>query len=157
MKEIAGVESNKFRILLVDDIPLNLILLEKMLRQYEFKIMKAKSGREALQQIEASQSTDEPIDLAVVDLMMPDIDGYQVIEYIRKGHEDDTFHIKARGKEELPIIILSGMSFNDDIKKGLAVGANQYLTKPIIMERLYAAVDEELKKKVESGNYKSAE
>lgn len=157
MKEIAGVESNNFRILLVDDIPLNLILLEKMLRQYEFKIMKAKSGREALQLIETSQNTDEPIDLAVVDLMMPDIDGYQVIEYIRNGHDDDTFHIEARGKEELPIIILSGMSFNDDIKKGLAVGANQYLTKPIIMERLYAAMDEELKKKVESGNYKSEE
>lgn len=154
MKNIAGVESNNFRILLVDDIPLNLILLEKMLRQYEFKITKAKNGREALQQIEASQGTDEAVDLAIVDLMMPDIDGYQVIEYIRNGHDDDTFHVEARGKEDLPIIILSGMSFNDDITKGMAIGANQYLTKPIIMERLYTAVDEELTKKVEAGNHK---
>ncbi len=157
MKNIAGVDSNNFRILLVDDIPLNLILLEKMLKQYEFKISKAKNGREALQQIEASQDTSEAIDLAIVDLMMPDIDGYQVIKYVRNGHDDDTFHIKARGKEDLPIVILSGMSSNDDIKKGLAFGANQYLTKPIIMERLYATMDEELTKKVQSGNYKNAE
>lgn len=157
MKNISGVESNNFKVLLVDDIPLNLMLLEKMLRQYEFKIEKVKSGREALERFEASQGTEEAIDLAVVDLMMPDIDGYQVIEYVRNGHDDDSFHIEARDKEDLPIIILSGMSFNDDIKKGMSIGANQYLTKPIIMERLYTAVDEELTKKIESGHYKRAE
>lgn len=43
------------------------------------------------------------------------------------------------------------MNFNDDITKGLSMGANQFLTKPVVMERLYTAVTEELTKKVQTG------
>lgn len=85
MKQIAGIDTNNFKLLLVDDIPLNLILLEKMLRPYEFQISKAHNGREALQLIQETQDTPDAFDLAIVDLMMPEIDGYQVIESVRKG------------------------------------------------------------------------
>ena len=59
--------------------------------------------------------------------------------------------INAKDKEQFPLIILSGMNFNDDITKGLSMGANQFLTKPVVMERLYTAVTEELTKKVQTG------
>lgn len=48
MKEIAGICSNTFKILIVDDIPLNLLLLDKMLKPFEFQLVKASNGREAL-------------------------------------------------------------------------------------------------------------
>ena len=53
MKQIAGIDTNRLKLLLVDDIPLNLILLDKMLKPYEFQIVKTNNGREALEQIQA--------------------------------------------------------------------------------------------------------
>ena len=148
MKQIAGIDSNQFKLLLVDDIPLNLLLLEKMLQPFEFQIAKASNGRFALQMIQDRQDTPDQFDLAIVDLMMPDIDGFQVIKSVRKGCDNADFHIHAMNKDEFPIIILSGMNFDDDISEGLSMGANQFLTKPVVMERLYATVTEELEKKV---------
>lgn len=150
MKQIAGKDTNQFKVLLVDDIPLNLILLEKMLRPYEFQIEKAYNGRLALQMIQERQDTPEAFDLAIVDLMMPEIDGYEVIKAVRHGCDNGEFIINAKDKDEFPLIILSGMNFNDDITKGLSMGANQFLTKPVVMERLYTAVTEELTRKVQN-------
>ena len=148
MKQIAGIDTNRLKLLLVDDIPLNLILLDKMLKPYEFQIVKTNNGREALEQIQAVQDTPEAFDLAIVDIMMPEIDGYQVLEYVRRGCPDGQFSITPKTKKEFPVIILSGMNFSDDVAKGMSLGANQFLTKPVVMERLYAAVDEELEKKI---------
>lgn len=119
MKEIAGVCSNTFKILIVDDIPLNLLLLDKMLKPFEFQLVKASNGREALHAIQERLGTPEEIDLAIVDLMMPDIDGYKVIEVLRNGSNDGEFNIPAHSKEKLPIVILSGMNFSEDIKRWL--------------------------------------
>jgi CheY-like chemotaxis protein len=149
MKQIAGVDSKQFKLLLVDDIPLNILLLEKMLQPYEFQIAKANNGRQALELIQERQDTPDSFDLAIMDLMMPDIDGFQVIKSVRGGCDNEEFHIEAKDKDEFPLIILSGMNFEDDIAQGLKMGANQFLTKPVVMERLYAAVTEELTKKVQ--------
>ena len=61
MKQIAGIDTNRLKLLLVDDIPLNLILLDKMLKPYEFQIVKTNNGREALEQIQALSASEEPI------------------------------------------------------------------------------------------------
>lgn len=50
--------------------------------------------------------------------MMPEIDGYQVIDYVRKGCHNDEFAVDAKNQAEFPIIILSAMNFSDDIQKG---------------------------------------
>ena len=150
MKQIAGIDTNRLKLLLVDDIPLNLILLDKMLKPYEFQIVKTNNGREALEQIQAVQDTPEAFDLAIVDIMMPEIDGYQVLEYVRRGCPDGQFNITPKTKEEFPVIIHSGMNFSDDVAKGMSLGANQFLTKPVVMERLYAAVNEELEMKIQA-------
>jgi len=136
MKEIAGVCSNTFKILIVDDIPLNLLLLDKMLKPFEFQLVKASNGREALHAIQERLGTPEEIDLAIVDLMMPDIDGYKVIEVLRNGANDGEFNIPAHSK---------------DIKRGLELGANQFVTKPVVMAQLYSTITEELTKKIQAG------
>ena len=150
MKEIAGKESSSFKVLLVDDIPLNLLLLDKMLKPFDFQIVKANGGREALQEVQKRWHTPDQIDLAIVDLMMPDIDGFKVIEHVRNGCDDGEFRIPAQSKSDLPILILSGMNFGEDIERGLALGANQFITKPIVMTQLYSIIVEELTKKVEA-------
>ncbi|WP_302951535.1 response regulator [Leyella stercorea] len=152
MKEIAGVCSNTFKILIVDDIPLNLLLLDKMLKPFEFQLVKASNGREALHAIQERLGTPEEIDLAIVDLMMPDIDGYKVIEVLRNGANDGEFNIPAHSKEKLPIVILSGMNFSEDIKAWLGAWcANQFVTKPVVMAQLYSTITEELTKKIQAG------
>ena len=151
MKEIAGVSSNTFKVLIVDDIQLNLLLLDKMLKPFEFQMVKAGNGREALHVLQDRMGTPEKIDLLIVDLMMPDIDGYEVIESLRNGRHDAEFDIPAFDKQELPIVILSGMNFGDDVKRGLDLGANKFVTKPVVMTQLYNIVTEELTQKVQSG------
>lgn len=150
MKEIAGVNSDTFTILIVDDIALNLLLLDKMLKPFDFQIVKAANGREALETIQSRIGTPGSIDLAIVDLMMPDIDGFKVIEHVRNGCDNAEFRIPAQSKSDLPILILSGMNFGEDIERGLALGANQFITKPIVMTQLYSIIVEELTKKVEA-------
>ena len=82
--------------------------------------------------------------------MMPEVDGYQVIENLRKGCEIDGIAIPPQSKTDLPIVILSGLSFDEDVNKGMALGANLYLTKPIVMNKLYEAVNQLLTEKVEA-------
>lgn len=150
MKEIAGKESSSFKVLLVDDISLNLLLLDKMLKPFEFQIVKASGGREALQEVQKRWHTPDQIDLAIVDLMMPEVDGFQVIESLRKGYEMEGNAVPPQDKTALPLIILSGLSFVEDRKKGMALGANHYLTKPIVMNKLYDIVTQLLTEKVEA-------
>ena len=150
MKEIAGVNSDTFTILIVDDIALNLLLLDKMLKPFDFQIVKAANGREALETIQSRIGTPGSIDLAIVDLMMPEVDGFQVIESLRKGYEMEGNAVPPQNKTALPLIILSGLSFEEDVKKGLALGANHYLTKPIVMNKLYDTVTQLLTEKVEA-------
>lgn len=135
MKEIAGVCSNTFKILIVDDIPLNLLLLDKMLKPFEFQLVKASNGREALHAIQERLGTPEEIDLAIVDLMMPDIDGYKVIEVLRNGSNDGEFNIPAHSKEKLPIVILSGMNFSEDMrcKYALVTAFNVYSVFAVVL------------------------
>lgn len=103
-----------------------------------------------METIQSRIGTPGSIDLAIVDLMMPDIDGFKVIEHVRNGCDNGEFRIPAQSKSDLPILILSGMNFGEDIERGLALGANQFITKPIVMTQLYSIIVEELTKKVEA-------
>lgn len=69
---------------------------------------------------------------------------------MRNGCDNGEFRIPAQSKSDLPILILSGMNFGEDIERGLALGANQFITKPIVMTQLYSIIVEELTKKVEA-------
>lgn len=123
------VNPSEIKVLVVDDIPLNVLLIEKMLSPFKFNILKANSGEKAMEKIE----NDKP-DIILLDLMMPGMNGYDVIEAVRA----------TTTKEELPIIILSALNSNDDVVKGFSLGANDFLTKPIIMEQLHNSVIKQL-------------
>ena len=120
-----GIDVDKLTVLVVDDVPLNVLLIKKMLSQYTFQLKTANSGQAALDII----AQDMP-DLLLLDLMMPGIDGFEVIRRIRADEKT----------KKLPIIILSALNSEADIVKGFKLGANDFINKPIIMEKLINSV-----------------
>ena len=116
---------SKFNVLAVDDIPLNLLLVQKMLSRFNFKLRTAANGQLALDAI-----AEQKPDLLLLDLMMPGIDGFEVIRRLRENPET----------ADIQIVILSALNSNEDVIKGFNVGANDFITKPIIMEKLLTCV-----------------
>jgi DNA-binding response OmpR family regulator len=115
------------KVLVVDDEPNILLSLEFLMRKNGFQVFIARNGLEALQLIE----THRP-QVILLDIMMPDMDGYEVCKYVREKEQ-----LKAT-----KIIFLSAKSKENDIAKGLAAGADKYLTKPFSTRQLVAEVKE---------------
>jgi putative two-component system response regulator len=103
-------------ILVVDDIPANVRLLERLLINEGYQVQGANSGAEALQAVASA-----PPDLILLDVMMPNMNGFEVTEQLKNS--TDTSHI--------PIILVTATDDNDVHVKGLAAGAEDFLTKPI--------------------------
>ncbi|MBF0462116.1 MAG: SpoIIE family protein phosphatase [Magnetococcales bacterium] len=115
MADVAVVQA-KHRILVVDDERFNLNLMVDLLRD-EFDTLVAKDGAMALRRVRS----DTPPDLILLDVMMPDMDGYEVCRQIRADE----------ATQAIPIIFVTAMGSNADEAKGLALGAVDYITKPI--------------------------
>lgn len=116
---------SKYNVLAVDDIPLNLLLVQKMLTRFNFRIRTASGGQQALDAVAA-----EKPDLILLDLMMPGIDGFEVIRRLRANP----------ATADIRIVILSALNSNEDVVKGFNVGADDFIMKPIIMEKLLTCV-----------------
>jgi CheY-like chemotaxis protein len=120
-----GIDVESLSVLVVDDVPLNILLIKKMLSQYTFEIRTANGGQAALDAIAQKMPN-----LVLLDLMMPGIDGFEVIRRLRADEKT----------KDLPIIILSALNSEQDISKGFQLGANDFINKPIIMEKLLSSV-----------------
>lgn len=130
-----NIDACKTSVLIVDDIPINVTLIEKMLKPFHFVIEKANDGQTTLDIV-----ADNKPDLILLDLMMPGINGYDVIKQLRAKEET----------KQLPIIVISALNSNEDVVKGYDLGANDFLTKPIIMNRLHTSVITQLNKAMEA-------
>ena len=118
-----------YNVLAVDDIPLNILLVQKMLKRFNFKLRTASGGQQALDMV-----AQEKPDLILLDLMMPVIDGFEVIRRLRENPET----------ADIQIIILSALNSQEDVVKGFNAGANDFIMKPIIMEKLLTCVVNQL-------------
>ena len=114
------------RIMVVEDEGDTIFLLKNILRMSGYNVMSASGGEEALQKI----GMHEP-DLILLDLMMPDMDGWETFEFIRK-------------MTETPVIFISALSSKEHIIKGLRTGVDDYITKPFhneeVVERVRAVL-----------------
>ena len=127
---VASNSRNGSRILIVDDEPLNLKLLERRLNQLGYKTIAAGSGHEALDLL-----TCEPIDAVLLDINMPEMDGLEVLNRIREVEK----------WRFIPVLMLSADSEVDTVTRSYRLGANDYLVKPYqihdLQLRLAVALD----------------
>ncbi len=117
------------KILVVDDEPLNINILVDLLKE-NYKMMAAKNGKQALK---AARSANKP-DLILLDIMMPEMDGYEVCATLK---EDSA-------TKDIPIMFVSAMNEDADETKGFSLGAVDYITKPISPTILQARVETHL-------------
>jgi CheY-like chemotaxis protein len=111
-------------ILVVDDNMRNAFALASLLNDKNLKVTIARSGMKALEILDAVPD----IDLVLMDIMMPEMDGYETMQKIRAQQ-------KFRN---LPILALTAKAMKGDMEKGIAAGANDYLSKPIDSDRLFS-------------------
>lgn len=116
---------SKGHVLIADDDPINLQVLSDLLSMNGFSVESANDGLEAVKLAKKSQ-----FDLAVIDIMMPGLSGYEVCEKLRKNYSPI----------ELPILLLSARNQPGDISAGFAAGANDYVAKPIEREVLLSRI-----------------
>lgn len=112
------------KVLLVDDDMRNIFSLSSALADKGMQIVEATNGREALSELDAHAD----VDIVLMDIMMPEIDGYEAIRQIRK---DPRF-------TRLPIIALTAKAMVSDQKRCLEAGASDYIAKPVNLDRLFS-------------------
>jgi CheY-like chemotaxis protein/signal transduction histidine kinase/CHASE3 domain sensor protein len=118
-------------ILVVEDDVRNVFALSSVLEPTGAKVEIARNGREAVEALErAAQPGGQPVDLVLMDIMMPEMDGFAAMAEIRKRAE----------WRRLPIIALTAKAMKDDQEKCLAAGANDYIAKPLDVEKLLSLV-----------------
>jgi CheY-like chemotaxis protein len=113
---------NGKRILVVDDDVRNVFALTSALEGRGMEVRYAENGRDALEVLGANPE----VDLILMDVMMPEMDGYQTTRAVRK----------LAGFEKLPIIALTAKAMKGDREKSIAAGASDYITKPVDIDQL---------------------
>lgn len=110
------MDALEFTLLIVDDNEIVIRSLHRLLTEEGYRVLTARDGRQALACIE-----DEDIDLVVLDVNMPDLDGVSVLRLLRQDYPP----------EELPVIMATANGHSEDIVQAFQIGANDYITKPL--------------------------
>ena len=110
------------KILIVDDDMRNVFALSSLLEDKGMKTIVGKNGKEGLERLKEHKD----IDLVLMDIMMPEMDGYEATREIRKKDK----------YKNLPVIALTAKAMKEDREKCIAAGANDYLSKPVDTEKL---------------------
>lgn len=115
-------------ILCIEDNPDNMLLLKRILESSGYRLLQSKNGLDGIQIAET-----EDVDLVLLDINLPDIDGYEVIRRLRLG--------RRPGAAKIPIIVISANALIGDDWKALSAGCDVYLTKPIDIQELREVVE----------------
>ncbi len=124
-------ENSQHTILIVDDELVNRQVLTNYLKLERYQVIEANGGLQALEILESS----EPFDLVILDVMMPQMSGYDVCRRLRRTFPAD----------ELPVILLTAKNQVSDLVLGFEVGANDYLTKPFLRDELLTRIRSHLR------------
>lgn len=123
------INPSEYKILIVDDVMSNVLLLKVLLTNEKFAIATASNGRQALEQVEK-----ENPDLVLLDVMMPDMSGFEVAQHLKSNPNT----------ADIPIIFLTALNSTADIVKGFQVGANDFISTPFNKEELIIRVTHQI-------------
>jgi DNA-binding response OmpR family regulator len=118
------------KIVIIEDEPDTVEMFAEMMHLSGYQVLKVYGGVEAVETIRTEQ-----LDVVVLDMMMPDVSGMDVL---RAMHADPEL-------ADIPVVIVSAMSLPKDIRRGLDAGAAAYLTKPVSFQKLRETVDAALR------------
>ena len=129
--EILEAEINRsdYKVLIVDDVVSNVLLLKILLANEKFQVCTASNGKDCIE-----ISRKEHPDLILLDVMMPDLNGFDTAVILKKG--EDT--------KDIPIIFLTALNTPQDLVHGFQVGASDFLTKPFNKEELVMRVTQQI-------------
>jgi len=125
----SGIDRSEYKILIVDDVVSNVLLLKILLTNEKFQVCTANCGNACIE-----QAKKEHPDLILLDVMMPDISGFDTAVILKKDPET----------KDIPIIFLTALNTPADLVKGFQVGANDFLTKPFNKEELVMRVVQQI-------------
>ncbi|HUI26612.1 MAG TPA: response regulator [Candidatus Kryptonia bacterium] len=114
-------------ILVVDDNPDSITILQSILETRGYGVLVASSGLEALQVV---QGTPRP-DLVLLDVMMPEMNGLEVLQKLKESH----------GTAKIPVILVTAKTHDEDVLSGYQYGADYYITKPFTAKQLLYGID----------------
>lgn len=123
------INPEEYKILIVDDVMSNVLLLKVLLSTEKFNIVMATNGQQALDQVEKERP-----DLVLLDVMMPDISGFDVAQKMKSTPDF----------AEIPIIFLTALNNTSDIVKGFQVGGNDFISKPFNKEELIIRISHQI-------------
>ena len=124
--------SHSARLLVVDDIKENRAILLRRLARQGFEVAEATGGQDALDKVER-----EPFDLVLLDIMMPDVNGIEVLKRLRQRHSPAS----------LPVIMVTANNESAETVQALRLGANDYITKPVDFPVALARIEAQLDRK----------
>ena len=116
------------RILYIEDNPDNMLLVQRALESRGYKLVKAMNGLDGVDTAE-----QEDIDLILLDINLPDIDGYEVARRLRKSSKPELAYI--------PVIAITANALKGDAERALEAGCDVYMSKPINIRELWARIE----------------
>ncbi len=122
---------SSLQILVVDDEERDLRLVEAMLVPEGYEVVLAHSGQEALDKL--SQPTEQRVDLILLDIMMPGLNGFEILQTIRRNFD-------------IPVIVLTARQETTSVRDALALGADDYVRKPFRTRELLARIEVKLRR-----------
>jgi CheY-like chemotaxis protein len=115
-------------VLYIEDNPDNMMLVQRALESRGYRLLKAVNGLSGVDLAER-----EDVDLILLDINLPDIDGYEVAQRLRRSSKSNLLHI--------PIIAVTANALKGDAEKALDAGCDVYMSKPINIRELWARVE----------------
>jgi putative two-component system response regulator len=131
MDQSKWISDLEIAVLLVDDDGGNRELVSKILDLCGYESIQASSGAKALQLL-----AENPVDIILLDIMMPDMDGYEFCRQLKQ----------SKNLAHIPIIMLTALVDEESRQKSFAVGANDFISKPFKMDVLVGKIEELVKK-----------
>ena len=126
-----ATDNSKNTVLVGDDVPVNVLLVKGMLAKQKFNVISANSGQQALD----IMAHEQP-DCILMDILMPNMNGFETTRAVRANP-------KTR---DIPIIMLSALNSDSDIKEGMEAGANEFVTKPFVQDRLISSIQNQIQR-----------